>query len=580
MDIVAVLGKNPARQQVTRHAIMDDTVATRRVNAEAGPRPNLDFQDHLAALDKAGLLVRIDRPINKDTELHPLVRWQFVGGLAEDARRAFLFTNVVDGSGKRYDIPVAVGALAASPRIYALGMGRAVEEIGPAWLDAISHPIPPITVASPPCQEVVLKGDDLLGPNGGLKRLPVPVSTPGFDSAPYLTATMVITKDPDTGIRNTGMYRAALKASDRLVVRMNTKSAGGYLHWLKYRERKEPMPMAIALGCGPVVVFTSPQKLAVDQDEMAIAGALAGRAIPMAKALTVDLEVPADAEIVIEGLIDTSQLEPEAPFGESNGYVALEAYNMPMQVTAITMKRAPVFSSIISQVTPSESCVIKKVAYEPLFLSHLRDHLGIRGVRRVVMHEPLSNLRPVVFVQFANGTPRSEVWRGMQGTTTLQNRVGKVVIAVSEDIDPSNTDAVFWSIAYRSNPIEDVLLMPYGGALQGAQYGPNQQDSIMLIDATLKHPMPPLALPTKPYMEGARAIWQELGLPQLDQSPPWHGYSLGNWSERWDTYASRAVSGAWEETGRETFAKRRGDVMPESPYRTGEETGNKGWESK
>src|SRR4051794_41695360 len=86
--------------------------------------PPLDFQAHLAALEAQGLLVRIDRPINKDTELHPLVRWQFQGGLAEDQRRAFLFTNVTDSSGRRYEIPVAVGALAASPQIYAVGMGR------------------------------------------------------------------------------------------------------------------------------------------------------------------------------------------------------------------------------------------------------------------------------------------------------------------------------------------------------------------------------------------------------------------------------------------------------------------------
>src|SRR5499433_4405906 len=93
----------------------------------------LDFQQHLRLLDERGLLTRIDRAIDKDSELHPLVRWQFQGGLAEEQRRAFLFTNVVDAAGTRYDIPVAVGALAASPRIYALGMGRPVEEIGDAW---------------------------------------------------------------------------------------------------------------------------------------------------------------------------------------------------------------------------------------------------------------------------------------------------------------------------------------------------------------------------------------------------------------------------------------------------------------
>ena len=98
-----------------------------------------------------------------------------------------------------------------------------------------------------------------------------------------------------------------------------------------------------------------------------------------AKCVTVDLDVPADAEIVIEGLIDPELLEPEGPFGESHGHVALEDFNMSMQVTAITHKRKPVFVSIISQVTPSESSVIKKVAYEPMFLAHLRDQPRHQG---------------------------------------------------------------------------------------------------------------------------------------------------------------------------------------------------------
>ena len=140
------------------------------------------------------------------------------------------------------------------------------------------------------------------------------------------------------------------------------------------------MPIAIVIGAAPVVVFTGPQKLAIDLDELGVAGALAGEPIRTVKCKTVDLVVPADAEIVIEGLIDPQVLEPEAPFGESNGYVALEAFNMPMRVTAITRKKKPVFCSIISQVTPSESSVIKKVAYEPLFLAHLRDRLAIKGV--------------------------------------------------------------------------------------------------------------------------------------------------------------------------------------------------------
>ena len=126
----------------------------------AGPR--LDLQKHLADLEAAGLLVRIDRPINKDTELIPLVRWQFIGGMPEDQRRAFLFTNVIDSKGRKYDMPVVVGALASSPAIYALGMGRPVEEIGEAWMAAIAHPIPPVATNDAPCQEVVITGAALI----------------------------------------------------------------------------------------------------------------------------------------------------------------------------------------------------------------------------------------------------------------------------------------------------------------------------------------------------------------------------------------------------------------------------------
>ena len=179
-----------------------------------------------------------------------------------------------------------------------------------------------------------------------------------------------------------GTYRAALKAPDRLVVRMATRvgGAGGYQHYLKHQKRGDKtMPCAIVLGCPPYVAFMGPQKLPIGVDEIDVAGGLAGAPIQVVKAKTVDLLVPAESEIVIEGLIDTEYVEPEAPFGESHGHVALEEYNMPMRVTAITHRRKPVIPSYISQVAPSESSVIKRVAYEPLFLAHLRNTLGIRG---------------------------------------------------------------------------------------------------------------------------------------------------------------------------------------------------------
>ena len=547
---------------------MDDSAQVRE--AAGAIRPRLDFQEHLAALDQAGLLVRVDRPIDKDSELHPLVRWQFVGGIPSQRRRAFLFTNVVDGRGRRYDIPVAVGALAGSPDVYAMAMGRPIETIPDAWVKAIAHPMAPLRVSAARCQEVVITGDALREPGQGLAALPVPISTPGFDAAPYLTATLCITRDPDTGVRNMGTYRAQLKATDRLGVRMATRlgGAGGYLHWQKHRARREPMPCAIVIGAPPVVVLTGPQKLDLDQDEMAVAGALAGEPIRVARGVTVDLEVPADAEIVIEGMIDPELLEPEGPFGESHGYVALEDFNMSMQVTAITRKKKPVFISMLSQVTPSESSTTKKIAYETLVLRHLRETLSIRGTRRVFMHEPMSDLRSILFLQFANGTPRTEVWRALQGASSLKADWGKVCIAISEDIDPANTDAVLWAIAYRANPAEDVHVTPYRSRGHGPKSGGRTEDSSLLIDATLKHAMPPLALPTKEYMERARGIWEELGLPALTPQPPWHGYSLGDWSELWERYARRAVAGEWEASGRETLAQRRGGLTPETPVRS------------
>ena len=527
-----------------------------------------DFQAHLGILRDAGWLRVIDRPINKDTELHPLVRWQFQGGLAESERSAFLFTNVVDSAGRRYDMPVAVGAFAANPEIYALGMGVPVDQIGAKWLEAMASSVPPVAVDAAPCQEVVVTGDALLEPGQGLDRFPVPISTPGYDVAPYLAATVVVTKDPETGVRNMGTYRGQLKARDRLGVRMATRvgGAGGYLHWQKYRDRGEPMPCAFVVGAPPAVAFTGPQKLPVDQDEMSVAGALAGGPIRVTRAKTVDLEVPADAEIVIEGMIATDLLEPEGPFGESHGYIATEEFNMSMQVTAITHKTKPVFASILSQVTPSESSMIKRVAYEPLFLSHLRDEQNIAGILSVTMHEALTNIRPVIFLRFADGTPRDEVWRGLRAASTLQAQCGKIVIAVSEDIDPLNLDAVFWSLAYRSRLAEDIEIVRDRKRSHGPKSGRGKGDSGLLIDATRRHPMAPLALPTEPYMTNARAIWEELELPALTVRSPWHGYSMGDWTETWERFAENAVAGRWEENGVHSFARRRGgDIKPETP---------------
>src|SRR5512145_415378 len=199
-----------------------------------------DLHEHVLALARAGLLVVVDEPINKDTEMHPLVRWQYRGGIAEADRKAFLFTQPTDGKGRRFDIAVLVAGLAANRDVYRTGFGKPLEEIGRTWVEAIAHPVAPRLVDDAPCQEVVIAGDDLDRDGAALDGLPVPISTPGFDNAPYLSAGHYITRDPDSGIQNVGNYRGQLKAPRRLGMNPSVElRAGIYAHWEKCRARGE-----------------------------------------------------------------------------------------------------------------------------------------------------------------------------------------------------------------------------------------------------------------------------------------------------------------------------------------------------
>jgi 4-hydroxy-3-polyprenylbenzoate decarboxylase len=537
---------------------------------EAGAAPARGYSDlheHVLALAQAGLLHIIDEPINKDTEMHPLVRWQFRGGIPESERKAFLFTQPTDSKGRRYEIVVLVAGLAANREVYRVGFGKPLEDIGQAWLKAMAAPIKPCIVEIAPCQDVVVVGDDLHRPGQGLDGLPVPISTPGFDNAPYLSAGHYITRDPDSGIQNVGNYRGQLKTPRRLGMNPSVElRAGIYAHWEKYKARGEPMPCCVVVGAPPVISYAAVQKMAENLDEIWVAGAIAGCPINVVRAKTVDLLVPAEAEIVIEGFINTEALEPEAPFGESHGYVNLQEYNAFMEVTAITRRRRPILTSFISQVTPSESSVIRRVAMEPVFLNHLRSTLAIRGVKRVAMHEPLTSLYAVIAIQFARGTPETEIWRALYGASTLHRFAGKWIVAVDEDIDPENADALFWAMSYRCQPQHDLQVVPHKDPGHGPR-GPrdNGESAAVLINATLKGTFAPVALPRREYMEGARKIWERLGLPPLKPESPWHGYELGYWPKDLERQARMAVASEYFELGTELAQERRSDVAMNTP---------------
>ncbi|HEY3116678.1 MAG TPA: UbiD family decarboxylase [Chloroflexota bacterium] len=533
---------------------------TRRLTA--AERGYADLHDHLEALDQAGLLIRVQRPINKDTELHPLVRWQFRGGIPERERKAFLFEHVVDGAGHHYPMPVVVGSLAASRWIYALGLGCDVEAIGAKWKQARAEAVPPVVVDDGPVHEVVRLASDLEQPFGGLDGLPVPVSTPGWDNAPYITAGHFTTRDPETGIANLGNYRGQLKGRHRMGVNVSQELSPGLLvHWRKAHASGRPLECAVVLGGPPAVAYTAVQKLPYDVDELAVAGGLVGAPIRVVQCRTVDMLVPADAEIVIEGLIDPRWLEPEGPFGESHGHVNLQEFNHVMEITAITHRRDAILPSIISQVTPSESSLIKKVALEPLITEHLRSGVGVRSVTRVSLHEPLTNLRKLVVVQMHQPS-EAEVWQALLAAASFQMAIGKMVVAVDDDIDPESTDAVLWAICYRSQPHRDMQVIRGKDAGHGPRATHDELDSAMLINATLRTTFPPISLPKREYMENAARIWEELGLPHLKPESPWFGYSLGDWSDEFEEDARLAVEGRWMETGDKLAQRRRDDVEP------------------
>lgn len=535
--------------------------------AVAARRGYPDLHDHVMALAREQLLVVVDEPINKDTEMHPLVRWQYRGGIAEPDRKAFLFTKPTDSKGRKFDCSVLVAGLAANRDVYRVGFGKPLEDIGRVWINAIANPLTPRIVDTAPCQEIVTVGDDLDKDGMALDGLPVPISTPGWDNAPYLSAGHYITKDPDSGVQNVGNYRGQLKGRRCLGMNPSVElRAGIYTHWLKYKALGQPMPCAVVVGCPPAVSYAAVQKMPEHLDEVAVAGALAGAPINVVKARTVDLMVPAEAEIVIEGFINTDVLEPEAPFGESHGYVNLQEYNAFMDVTAITRRKHPILTSFISQVTPSESSVIRKVAMEPVFLNHLQNVLGIRAVKRVSMHEPLTSLYAVIAIQFARGVPETEVWRALYGASSLHRFAGKWIVAIDEDIDPENADALFWAMSYRCQPQHDLKVLDHKDAGHGPR-GPrdNGESAAVLINALLKGTFAPVALPKREFMEHAREIWQRLGLPPLKPESPWHGYDLGHWPADLERQARMAVESDYFALGTELAKLRRADVEMNQP---------------
>ncbi len=524
-----------------------------------------DLREHIRALEDRGLLVRIPWLINKDTELHPFVRLQF-RGLPEEQRKAFLFENVTDNRGRKFDMPVVIGTFGASREIYAVGLQCKPDEIMDVWTKAQLNPKKTKMLPTGPVQEVVHMGKGLMD-HGALDEFPIPISTPGYDPAPFMTSPLLMTRDPETGIQNVGTYRVHIKSPTRTGANfapMTQKDAGR--HWLKCREKGIPLQIAIVNGSSPNIGFCSVAKFPYGVNELEVAGGLAGESIEVVKCKTVDIEVPAHAEIVVEGIIPTDVIEPEAPFGEAAGYIGTRDMGAFMNVTCITHRRKPIWQAFLSQFPPSESSKIRQIGYENAIYKVLKYDMNIKAVLKVACHESAGSAGMFV-VQFKDAT-QEEIWKALERVGRTEGYT-KFVVGVDWDINPWDAEAVNWAIALRMQPHRDSKIIFHGLSAQdhsGIKPGELIRDpsikkeiegSRLLLDATLKWGYPPVSLPRKDFMEHAIELWNKHDMPALKLKDPWYGYTLGYWPEENAEEAEMALRGEYYKTGEKLAARRK-----------------------
>jgi UbiD family decarboxylase len=467
-----------------------------------------DLREYLSVLEKKGKLKRVKKEVDKDWEIAAVCR-QLFKKIAPEKRPALLFENV-----KGFNIPVTAGVLGASKEIYAIGLETdCVEGINRKWDYALEHPLPPRLVKTGPCKENILHGGEI-----DIRKLPVPVWTVGEDPAPFFTSPYVITKDPETGTRNVGTYRMQLKGPNKTGFLIGMRQDAAW-HVRKNNQQNKPTPVAVVIGADPSIGYVSVSKMSDALDEFAVAGGLRGEPVDLVPCETVPLEVPATAEIILEGEIPPNSLEPEGPFGEYTGYMG-PAGNQPFfNVKCMTFRHRPVYQAFISQMPPSESSCIRGIGREwPLF-KHLKHTLRL-PVKDLRLKEAGGSGAYVVVSlhkQF-----EGQVKQLMYGIWSLRTGFGKITVVVDDDIDVWDDFAIDWALSWRVRPDRDVYierdvqavgLDPSQAPPSVPQHHPERYiGSRIAIDATRKHEYPGVSLPPKEHLDLVANQWKEYGI--------------------------------------------------------------------
>ncbi len=489
----------------------------------------------VGAIDAAGELARVDRAVSIDKEITEIADrcMKSPGG-----GPALLFTKptLVGGAASRH--PVAVNLFGSERRMaLALGVER-LDEIGERIAELLNLKVPdglfgklamlprlaeiakfpPKTVGGrPPCQETVLRGADV-----DLGQLPVPICWPQ-DGGPYLTLAGVITRDPVTGTRNVGMYRVQVIGKDAVAMHWQRHKVGA-AHWREMAARGETMPVAIALGGDPASIYAASAPLPPTIDEFLFAGFLRKEPVRLAKAVTCDLDVPAEAEIVLEGYVDPREpLVLEGPFGDHTGFYSLADHYPQVHITAITMRTEPIWPHTIVGRPPMEDYYLGH-ATERIFLPLLK--LTIPEI--VDLHMPAEGIfHNLVFVSIDKQYPGQarKVMNGLWGQGLMA--LAKVIVVLDKDVNVRDPKEAWWVALNHIDPERDVRFSMgpmdvLDHSSRGFTYG-----SKMGIDATRKWKEEGFTRewPDKIVMDDATkakvdAMWRSLGIDLPNPSRP------------------------------------------------------------
>ncbi len=464
------------------------------------------MRDFLAALEKKGLLRRIAKPVDRMWEPAALAKWMYQALPAE--KRFGMYFEKVTGSG----IPLVTGALGANTATYATALGIEPEAINDAWVNACRNPTRPKVVEKALCQEVVLRGKDVR-----LSYLPIPVWTPGKDVGPYIT-TNTVTKDHDSGIQNMGVYRTQVRDETSVVSNL-APGRQGYINTLTWTDKGKVAPIAWVIAAPPAVHLATVANMPYGADEIDIAGGMTGAPIEMVKCKTVDLLVPADAEIIIEGEIHPGETDMEGPFGEFAGYMGPVERRPAVRITAITHRRDPIYYGYTSQMPPSESTTIQSLTNAGVMLKLLRYDLGENTVSDVFIDLTFGGLLAHAIIAMKPGYPAhsKKVGRLVAAMSPI-----KRVTVVDDDIDIRDHSHVEWAMNARYNPtrdtdlINDVYFPINMDPSVRSRTSQSTMGSKVVCDATLKIDAGTFSLPPKEIMMKALALWKDVGLPEFD----------------------------------------------------------------